>query len=338
MTMNYTVTEVNLNHTEWWTDRIKAVPYDSLMTYFLIIDYIIIVPIIVGNLLILISICRYQRLRTRMHILIGNLAVSDLLLGAIFIPYDILFMTNLEFTSNMYICLTRTALLYTFLGASVLNLLAISFERYISIIHPLYPWEHSKFILVGIISASWIFSATLGLLPLLGWNNWETGMPCDMALVLTKPYRNLIFLFYLLSLIANFVMYVKVVRSALRHIRAIEAHPSLKSNSVPVNIVSLSRPTKKNYKKTKLMMLLLGVFALCWGPYMILVFIDNFFLEESSDLMTARKFVSALGMLNSGLNWIIFGLKNSTFRSAFKDILTCGHASSEGSLWTSTTC
>jgi hypothetical protein len=63
-----------------------------LANYFFVIEAIPIVPILFGNSLILFSIARFRRLRTRMNILVANLLVSDFLVGLIMIPYDISFV------------------------------------------------------------------------------------------------------------------------------------------------------------------------------------------------------------------------------------------------------
>lgn len=80
------------------------------------------------------------------------------------------------------------------------------------------------------------------------------------------------------------------------------------------------------------MMLLLGAFAVCWGPYLLVVIFDTLFLEDNIAIATLRKFLSVLGLVNSGLNWIIFGLKNADFRKAFTYLLRCGIGVTEDSL------
>ena len=232
--------------------RVSSVPYDAIVTYFLIVDYILIGPVIVGNILILISIFRFHRLRSRMHILVGNLALSDLLLGIIFIPYDIFILTHLEYTENKYFCLGRQSILNTFLGCFNSEHLCHLFRKIHGNYTPSFKetGKHSNTVIIAIIAFCWGFAVFLGSLPLLGWNKWEPGIPCDIELTHPKAYKSMMFLTYSASLIANFVMYIKVIRTALRHMEAIQAHPTQRNS--PKRVVHSERPMKKNFKKDKI--------------------------------------------------------------------------------------
>lgn len=301
------------------------IPYDSLIGTFFVVECVIVGPIILGNLLIIISLLRFHRLRKRIYILIGNLAVSDLLIGLVFIPYDLVFLSNLELARQKYFCLIRHSLSDMLLGASVMNLFAISFERYMAVVHPLKhtvicSWQAISIIVV----ASWLLSILLASLPILGWNQWEDNIPCDIELIWTKAYKSIMFIYFASSLIVNFFMYVKVVRTAWRQFKTCDKPTRGPSDR--------TRITNRSYRKTKIMILLLGAFAICWGPYLLLVIFDALFLEDSNTVATVRKFLSVMGLVNSGLNWIIFGLKNKDFRKAFAYLLRCGIGVSEDSL------
>ena len=301
------------------------ISYEPLIRTFFVVECIIIGPIVLGNFLIITSILRFHRLRRRIYILVGNLAASDLLIGLVFIPYDLVFLSNLRLSRFKYFCLIRHSLCDMFLGASVMNLFAISFERYIAVVYPLRhasicTWQTLSMMIV----ACWCLSISLASFPLLGWNQWEEGIPCDIELIYTKAYKSLMFIFFATSLIVNFIMYIKVVRTAWKQFRNCDK---------PIQRAEERRRiTSKSYKRTKVMILLLGAFALCWGPYLLVVIFDTLFLEESVTVATAVKFLSVLGLVNSGLNWIIFGLKNAEFRKAFVYLLRCGIGLQEESL------
>ena len=54
-------------------EHVFVLEYVYLANYFFVIEAIPIVPILFGNSLILFSIARFRRLRTRMNILVANL-------------------------------------------------------------------------------------------------------------------------------------------------------------------------------------------------------------------------------------------------------------------------
>ena len=144
-----------------------------------------------------------------------------------------------------------------------------------------------------------------------------------------KAYNSMLFLTLIGSVSANFVMYLKVVRTAFNQLKSIESSGSSMGDETAIHELNTK---KKSIKKTKMMILVLGVFAICWGPYCIAIVFEALFLEPSDTFEVVKKFLSCFGVLNSGLNWIIFGLKNTTYRNAFKYILCCGKGVSDSSL------
>ncbi|KAJ8311940.1 hypothetical protein KUTeg_010507 [Tegillarca granosa] len=308
------------NITDDETEKLERL-YSGFMIYLFSIYVIAIAPTILGNTLILASLVRFQRLRSRINILIGNLAVSDLLLGLVVIPFDIAFLHVKSLQEEKIPCLVRQSLNVILLDASILNLFCISLERYIAIVHP---FKHAKLCkkrkLFILLSICWIVSIIVGAIPLMGWNAWEPGIFCDTELVWREKYRGIQYLAICSCLIVNFIMYVKVMRTACRRLKQ-SRKISGTSNNDSQRHISIS---KKDVRKTKIMVLILGIFAICWGPYCTVIIIETFFVDANITLIIVKKFFGCLGMLNSALNWIVYGIKNKNFRQAFKHILSFG--------------
>ena len=301
-------------------------------TYF-VLQVLFLIPTVLGNLFILISLTRFRRLRSRMHVLIGNLALADLLVGTTVLPVDIFISINRRQVASD-VCMVRSFFMTTSVMASVLNMTIISLERYIAIVHPLH-YRHSltKFRLCLISLGAWALAVMLGLLPILGWNNWRDGMLCMDELVYASSYSGLCTLIILTSIFSNFFMYITVMKIAWNQLHN-------RGDMIPIdnlgtssdanseNSRQLARPTRnKHYsqnarqiRKTKLMAFVLGVFAICWGPYCIGVILEAFIFEKSIYSTIVINFLGAFAVLNSGLNWLVFGWKNPEFRKAFRMI------------------
>lgn len=125
----------------------------------------------------------------------------------------------------------------------------------------------------------------------------------------------------ILAIVINIVLYLKVVRTAWRQLQTVGFEQRTTDTVAAKND---QRRAKKDLLKTKVMIVILGVFALCWSPYCICILVDTFTNGITSDTIVLKKFLFELGIINSGINWIIYGAMNTDFREAFKHILTCG--------------
>ena len=137
---------------------------------FLTVEGIIATPTVLGNFLLIYCIKRYKTLHTRSYILIANLAVSDLLFGLVFIPYD---MTDGSWcsrnTRKQGNVPSRYALMSEFADASVFTLVVISLELYAAIVYPFWHLQLSSNWLIGPIASTWTLSSIIVVLPFIGW-------------------------------------------------------------------------------------------------------------------------------------------------------------------------
>lgn len=66
----------------------------------------------------------------------------------------------------------------------------------------------------------------------------------------------------------------------------------------------------------------MGCFTFCWLPYFVVILTQIFnFFEYNSPVL--YKAVFSLAMANSMMNPVIYAWKNTNFRDAFKQLLTC---------------
>lgn len=91
---------------------------------------------IIGNLLVIVVFLQDKRLRKVTNFYIISLSFADLLVGAIGIPSAIMTKIGLP-RSSMKLCLTMLSLLIVLCTISILNLVAVSIDRYWAILHPL---------------------------------------------------------------------------------------------------------------------------------------------------------------------------------------------------------
>ncbi|GFN83423.1 octopamine receptor 2 [Plakobranchus ocellatus] len=127
---------------------------------------------VLGNVLVLLALCRYTTLRTMSNCLIGNLAVSDLLLALTVLPIsatnDLLgFWVFGEVMCTFWLCVD---VLYC--TASIWGLCTVAFDRYMATVYPV--WYHDRRSVhkaLACIVFVWIFSAVISLAPFIGWRH-----------------------------------------------------------------------------------------------------------------------------------------------------------------------
>ena len=121
---------------------------------------VIVVLVVLGNALVIAAVILRRRLRSATGLLILSLAVADLMVGLVILPFSI---AN-EALNRYWIfgdtwCTMWLTMDIWMCTASIYNLVAISIDRYIAIIKPLnYPMLVTKFRARCIVAAVWIGS------------------------------------------------------------------------------------------------------------------------------------------------------------------------------------
>ncbi|XP_051890101.1 dopamine receptor D4 related sequence [Pristis pectinata] len=145
-------------------------PYNYLALLF---GILLIVAIMLGNILVCISVLLERSLKTATNYFIVSLAAADLLLAVLVLPLYV--YTEFHggiWTLNMFLCdalMTMDVMLCT---ASILNLCAISVDRYIAVMVPL-KYNRNQFSgrQLVLIAATWLLSLGVASPVIFGLNN-----------------------------------------------------------------------------------------------------------------------------------------------------------------------
>lgn len=178
-----------------------------------------------GNLAVLVCFARERRLRRRLtNYYILSLAVADLLVGVLAIPFAVLTRAGIPHDSPLA-CVAMLSFIVVLCTVSILHLVAVSVDRYWAILYPLaYQRLASESVVLGVVIACWLSGFVLGFLPLLGWHDSEAASSGDCLFLPVMKYSFLVFLYfativYPALLIAFFYIRIySVVRKQLRQI------------------------------------------------------------------------------------------------------------------------
>ena len=301
------------NSTDEFKESANGIVFTDLRYAYVFTSVIIFLPTVIGNSLILMALYRFRDLRSPMGILIGNLAVSDFLVGSIVMPLEVAAIFLSRF-NDKYPCLITIGISVTLTMSSVLNMLAITFERFISVRYPLKHMSFkTKIVVKSSIPVIWCSVSIIGFLPLMGINNMHCKERCTCAYneVFLEGYIIFVTSFYALCTLANIGFLATVVKIALKTLRKIRDSNAIQSRA----------RVSRNLARTYLMIMVCTTFIICWGPFTLLTIIG--LLYRWKTYHTALKWAYFLGFLNSGINWIIYGLKSPKFRKAIRAFITC---------------
>lgn len=110
---------------------------DAFLTW-AILDGILLVLILCGNILTILAVRCSRRLRSVIsNQFVLSLAISDILVG-LTLPYHLAFFLNTQLGESKPFCLLRFFLVIMACCVSIWNLIAIALDRYIAICYPLH--------------------------------------------------------------------------------------------------------------------------------------------------------------------------------------------------------
>ncbi|XP_064631099.1 5-hydroxytryptamine receptor 1B-like [Lineus longissimus] len=138
-----------------------------------------------GNLLVVCAICSNRRLRTVTNYFVISLAMADLLVSVLVMPFHIVVELTQRWWFGFVICDIWISLDVMFCTASILNLCCISVDRYFAITRPLiYATRRSKKLALIMITVVWIVSIAVTCPPIFGWQEegrWDDESACALT-------------------------------------------------------------------------------------------------------------------------------------------------------------
>ncbi|XP_043925282.1 5-hydroxytryptamine receptor 4 [Protopterus annectens] len=301
----------------------------------------VILMTILGNLLVMVAVCRDRQLRKiKTNYFIVSLAFADLLVSVLVMPFGAIELVQDNWIYGDTFCLVRTSLDVLLTTASILHLCCISLDRYYAICcQPLvYRNKMTPLRIAVMLGGCWVIPSFISFLPIMqGWNtigirhliearkfsNNTNSTYC--VFLVNKPYAITcsVVAFYI-PFFLMMIAYHRIYATAREHARQIgmlqRAGASTDARQQPDQ--HSTHRMKTETKAAKTLCIIMGCFCLCWAPFFITNVVDPFIYYSVPDqIWTAFLW---LGYINSGLNPFLYAFLNKSFRRAFLIILCCG--------------
>ncbi|XP_046968323.1 dopamine D2-like receptor [Vanessa cardui] len=131
-----------------------------------------------GNVLVILSVARERSLQTATNYFIVSLAVADLLVAVVVMPFGVYYLFNGVWGLPAVVCDCYIAMDVTCSTSSIFNLVAISVDRYIAVTQPIKYAKHKSNARVWVmIAVAWLVSGAIGSPVVLGLNNTPDRSP-----------------------------------------------------------------------------------------------------------------------------------------------------------------
>ncbi|XP_054089959.1 dopamine receptor 1 [Zeugodacus cucurbitae] len=304
---------------------------------------------VAGNILVCLAIYTERSLRRIGNLFLASLAIADLFVASLVMTFAGVNDLLGYWIFGAQFCDTWVAFDVMCSTASILNLCAISMDRYIHIKDPLrYGRWVTRRVAVITIAAIWLLAAfvsfvpiSLGLhrpeQPLIVEDNGKRYPTCALDLTPTYAVVSSCISFYFPCLVMIGI-YCRLYCYAQKHVKSIKAvtrpgevaekqrYKSIRRNKnqpkkFKVRNLHHSSPYHvSDHKAAVTVGVIMGVFLICWVPF----FCVNIVAAFCKTCIGGQTFkiLSWLGYSNSAFNPIIYSIFNKEFRDAFKRILT----------------
>uniref|UniRef100_A0A3Q0SRZ4 D(3) dopamine receptor n=1 Tax=Amphilophus citrinellus TaxID=61819 RepID=A0A3Q0SRZ4_AMPCI len=216
---------------------------DEERNYYAMLYSLLILAIVFGNVLVCLAVLRERSLQTTTNYLVVSLAVSDLLVASLVMPWAVYLevVGGAWLFSRLYcnIFVTLDVMMCT---ASILNLCAISIDRYTAVVMPvLYNTTHRSrkrvFVMISIV---WVLAFAVSCPLLFGFNTTDDPMVCSISNPDFVIYSSVVS-FYL-PFIVTLLVYIRIyvfLRMRRKRITFGQASGKVQPGSIPPSVVRL---------------------------------------------------------------------------------------------------
>ncbi|XP_051789407.1 somatostatin receptor type 5 [Erpetoichthys calabaricus] len=290
-----------------------VVAFQGVSTVLIPLVYFIVCVIgLSGNTLVIYVVLRYTKMKTVTNIYIFNLAMADEL-----------FMLGLPFLA------TQNALSYwpygTFLCrlvmtvdginqfTSIFCLTVMSIDRYLAVVHPIKSTKWRRPRVAKMISATvWLLSFLVVLPVIIYADIQEEFNTCNINWPDPKSVWSAAFIIYA-SVIGFFGPLLVISLCYLLIV--------IKIKSSSLRVTSVRRRNCER-KVTRMVVVIVLVFVICWLPFYILNIVNLIvLLPEEPVVMGIYFFGVVLSYANSCTNPILYGFLSDNFKQSFRKVL-----------------
>nr|XP_032813786.1 trace amine-associated receptor 13c-like [Petromyzon marinus] len=287
---------------------------------------------VLGNAVVVAAVVTFRQLQTRTNAFTLSLAVADLLVGLLVMPFSA--------TRSLYgcwffgptFCKVHTCMDFLFTTSSIFHLCAIAFDRHVAICDPLrYGARVSRRTVTLLVALCWLVALLYVVPIMLGWNlvGIEEEVARSSCPGNCELYLNTAFALtsaacgYYAPMVGMVVAYARVysvARAQSRRVRA-EANRGHGADERAGGKQKARTSLRREHNATKTLGIIMGVFLVLWLPYYASSIASAFSVSGAIDPVAWDAFFW-MGYSNSAINPVLYACFNRSFRAAFRLLLS----------------
>ena len=263
---------------------------------------------ITGNVVVLWLFYKHESLRTISNRFLASLSIADVLVGFVIDPVWIVIKCWIQPEVHSNLFLTSTMLWIHTTAATTLNSCCVSIDRFIAIRFPFrYQDSLTKRRCFAVIILVWFISLSL---PFLMFSRERKDRK--------ELFEFITITICLVPLLVVSFCYILIFKLARKQFRRI-----LETTNIPDSGENMRVRVMQNFKAIKTVGFVLSAYIITWMPSVVLQLVNFYYIEENRDGLCKVKlvvwpWVEAIAFTSSAINPLIYYLRNSDFRRAFR--------------------
>lgn len=271
------------------------------------------------NGLLFFLVFKNRSLQTKFNFTILNACLADFLVSLQFIAHSISSMAmEKSIRGNTECTVLGFFHLVAFVG-SVSGLAAVSFYRWIIICRPELNSKYCSNLGITLFNASvWIFTVALSCPPLLGWGRFHYQM--EMSICFVDWKHNISYMIFMITVCfcgpIGITLLSVVFILKKRRLVDIQSDISEADMTTSARKAAIEKKKQKQRAESRItfsIILVAILFALFWGPFVVLMFLEAFSRCNVPEWIQAGGII--LGCSNSIANPLVYLTLNSNFRN-----------------------
>lgn len=321
---NDTTNDTNINQFLAKADIIN----DGLIQGLFCLFYVIILVLgLFGNVLVCYVVLRNKAMRTVTNLFIANLALADILMCSLAVPFTPLYTFLRRWVFGAILCSLVASAQACSVYISTLTLTSIAIDRYFVIIFPFHPrmklWTCTIIILI-----IWITSVILTVPYGLFMDHYHIDNKTHFYCEETWPFEEYRKAYGTLTMVLQFVIPFVVISFcyvcvSLRLNDRAKAKPGTKTTKKD----EVDRDRKK--RTNRMLIAMVMVFGISWLPLNVVNILNDYYatMNDSKYYNVIFFIAHSIAMSSTCYNPVLYAWMNDNFRKEFKLVLPCFSAS-----------